>query len=130
MSETYGQRLKAARCARGMSLRAAGKLAGLSPTYVQNLERDEANPTIAVAARVAAEFGVLPGIVTEYVEAYGDGERSGWLRGYAEAQRYVVEVLNGQRALCDIPGPTGALAAWCAARDTTATATGDSGGEG
>lgn len=114
--ETYGQRLRTARKARRLPLREAGRLAGISATYVSDLERDAASPSIAVAARLAAAFGVLPAIGTDYTAAYEDGERSGYLAGYDAALGYLAECIRGARRFYDLPSPTRALADWIATR--------------
>lgn len=113
--ETYGQRLRAARQARKLPLRAACLQAGISVAYFSELERDLAVPSIAVAARLATAFGVLPAIGTDYTAAFEDGERAGYLQGYTDALAYLTASLR----LYDLPSPSRALALWVAARAET-----------
>lgn len=115
--ETYGQRLRAARQARKLPLRAACLQAGISVAYFSELERDLASPSIAVAARLATAFGVLPAIGTDYTAAFEDGERSGFLAGYRQACDELASCIGGGRRWYEMPSPTTALAAWVVARD-------------
>jgi len=51
--QTLGQRIRAAREALGQSQVSLAKVAGISQGYLSQLEQDEREPTISIAARIA-----------------------------------------------------------------------------
>ncbi len=55
-----GRRLRAAREARGLSLRALADAAGVSHSHVGGIERGETTPTIETAARIGQVLGLPP----------------------------------------------------------------------
>jgi transcriptional regulator with XRE-family HTH domain len=62
------RRLKQLRAARGWSLDALGKASGVSRSMLSQIERNQANPTLAVTFRIARAFGMS---LSELVEAPG-----------------------------------------------------------
>lgn len=55
---TLGQRLRAAREARGLSQVSTAAAARISQGYLSQLEQDEREPTLSIAARLAAALGL------------------------------------------------------------------------
>ena len=55
---TLGQRLRAAREARGLSQVSVAAAAHISQGYLSQLEQDEREPTLPIAARIARVLGV------------------------------------------------------------------------
>lgn len=53
-----GQRLKAARKAKGLTRYALAKRAGVSREYVRKLEDGESDPTVGMLLRLATALGV------------------------------------------------------------------------
>ena len=51
--QTVGQRIRAAREALGASLVNVATAAGISPSYLSQLEQDEREPALSIAARLA-----------------------------------------------------------------------------
>ena len=56
--QTLGQRIRAAREARALSQVSLAAAAGISQGYLSQLEHDEREPTLSIAARVANALGV------------------------------------------------------------------------
>lgn len=56
--QTLGQRIRTARETRGLSQVSLAAAAGISQGYLSQLERDEREPTLSIAARVANALGV------------------------------------------------------------------------
>jgi DNA-binding XRE family transcriptional regulator len=57
-TQTLGQRLRAAREARGESQAKVAAAAGISQGYLSQLETDEREPTLSIAARLARALDV------------------------------------------------------------------------
>lgn len=57
-SPPLGRRLRALRAARGWSLDVMAKASGVSRSMLSQIERNRANPTLAVASRIALALGV------------------------------------------------------------------------
>lgn len=53
-----GARVKALRAARGWSLEALAQASGVSRSMLSQIEREQANPTLAVTLRIARAFGL------------------------------------------------------------------------
>ena len=56
-----GARVKELRATRGWSLDALAKASGVSRSMLSQIERDQANPTVAVTLRIARAFGMSLG---------------------------------------------------------------------
>lgn len=56
--QTLGQRIRAAREAQSLSQVSLAAAAGISQGYLSQLEHDEREPTLSIAARVANALGV------------------------------------------------------------------------
>ncbi len=57
-SQTLGQRIRAAREARGASQVVVAAAAGISQGYLSQLEQDEREPALSIAARLAQALGI------------------------------------------------------------------------
>ena len=64
-----GRRVKELRAARGWSLESMAGASGVSRSMLSQIERDEANPTLAVTLRIARAFGLTLGELLEMPEA-------------------------------------------------------------
>lgn len=64
-SEHLCRRLKELRMERGWSLDALGNASGVSRSMLSQIERNRANPTLAVAFRIARAFGMSLGELVE-----------------------------------------------------------------
>src|SRR5215207_7723065 len=73
INEHFGRRVKSLRAARGWSLDSLAAASGVSRSMLSEIEREKANPTLAVTFRIAQAFrltlpelletpGVLPAI--------------------------------------------------------------------
>lgn len=60
-----GSRVKSLRSSRGWSLDALAKASGVSRSMLSQIEREEANPTLAVTLRIARAFGLALGELLE-----------------------------------------------------------------
>lgn len=60
-----GGRVKALRAARGWSLEALANASGVSRSMLSEIEREQANPTLAVTLRIARAFGLSLGELLE-----------------------------------------------------------------
>ena len=56
--KTLGQRIRAAREARGASQVVVAAAAGISQGYLSQLEQDEREPALSIAARIAGALGI------------------------------------------------------------------------
>src|SRR5882724_8984344 len=61
----FARRLKQLRAARGWSLDALAQACGVSRSMLSQVERNQANPTLAVAMRIARAFGMALGDLAE-----------------------------------------------------------------
>ena len=61
----FGQRLKHLRQERGWSLESLAGSSGVSRSMLSQIERQQANPTLAVALRIARAFGLTLGELVE-----------------------------------------------------------------
>lgn len=68
VSQHLGRRVKELRNARNWSLEALAQASGVSRSMLSQIEREQANPTLAVTLRIARAFGMALG---ELVEAAG-----------------------------------------------------------
>ncbi len=68
VSQHLGRRVKELRNARNWSLEALARASGVSRSMLSQIERERANPTLAVTLRIARAFGMALG---ELVEAAG-----------------------------------------------------------
>lgn len=57
-AQTLGQRIRAAREARGQSQMSLAAAAGISQGYLSQLEQDEREPTLSIAARLAQALDI------------------------------------------------------------------------
>lgn len=80
---SWGSRLREQRQQRGLSLRQAAHLTGLSASYISGIEREIANPSVAALQKLTAAYGIS---IVDLVEA-PDGERGRLVR-VADRQRY------------------------------------------
>ena len=58
MTRRLGARVKHLRAARGWSLEALANASGVSRSMLSQIEREQANPTLAVTLRIARAFGI------------------------------------------------------------------------
>jgi transcriptional regulator with XRE-family HTH domain len=58
MTRRLGARVKHLRSARGWSLEALANASGVSRSMLSQIEREQANPTLAVTLRIARAFGI------------------------------------------------------------------------
>lgn len=65
----FGERVKGLRTARGWSLERLAAASGVSRSMLSQIERDEANPTLAVTQRIAQAFGLPLGELVQMPEA-------------------------------------------------------------
>ncbi|HTL54561.1 MAG TPA: XRE family transcriptional regulator [Candidatus Limnocylindrales bacterium] len=65
ISRHLGGRVKALRAARGWSLEALAAASGVSRSMLSQIEREQANPTLAVTLRIARAFGLTLGELLE-----------------------------------------------------------------
>ena len=65
LSGHLGQRVKQLRAARGWSLEALANASGVSRSMLSQIEREQANPTLAVTFRIAHAFGMNLGDLVE-----------------------------------------------------------------
>jgi len=65
ISRHLGGRVKHLRAARGWSLEALATASGVSRSMLSQVEREEANPTLAVTLRIARAFGLTLGELLE-----------------------------------------------------------------
>ncbi len=82
-SMSWGSRLREQRQQRGLSLRQAAQLTGLSASYISGIEREIANPSVAALQKLTAAYGIN---IVDLVETSG-GERGRLVR-VADRQRY------------------------------------------
>ena len=64
-SNHFARRLKQLRAARGWSLDALASASGVSRSMLSQVERNQANPTLAVAFRISRAFGMSLGELAE-----------------------------------------------------------------
>jgi transcriptional regulator with XRE-family HTH domain len=65
MGANLGRRVKALRAERDWSLEALANASGVSRSMLSQIERDQANPTLGVAIRIARAFGMSLGDLVE-----------------------------------------------------------------
>jgi transcriptional regulator with XRE-family HTH domain len=65
ISRHLGSRVKNLRSARGWSLEALANASGVSRSMLSQIEREQANPTLAVTLRIARAFGLTLGELLE-----------------------------------------------------------------
>lgn len=65
ISRHFGSRVKQLRTTRGWSLDALARASGVSRSMLSQIEREEANPTLAVTLRIAQAFGMNLGELLE-----------------------------------------------------------------
>lgn len=65
ISRHLGGRVKQLRTARGWSLEALANASGVSRSMLSQIEREQANPTLAVTLRIAQAFGMTLGELLE-----------------------------------------------------------------
>jgi len=80
-----GSRLKHLRAARNWSLEALATASGVSRSMLSQIEREQANPTLAVTLRIARAFGLSLG---ELLEAPGAGSAITVIRADDHAFHY------------------------------------------
>jgi transcriptional regulator with XRE-family HTH domain len=80
-----GSRLKHLRAARSWSLEALANASGVSRSMLSQIEREQANPTLAVTLRIARAFGLSLG---ELLEAPGAGSSITVIRADDHAFHY------------------------------------------
>ncbi len=69
ISRHLGGRLKQLRTERGWSLESLAAASGVSRSMLSQIERDKANPTLAVTLRIAGAFGLSLGDLLEIPDA-------------------------------------------------------------
>jgi transcriptional regulator with XRE-family HTH domain len=81
-----GRRVKKLRTERGWSLDALATASGVSRSMLSEIEREQANPTLAVTFRISRAFGMTVGELVEMPGATSS-----------------VQVITGQRSRADFP---------------------------
>jgi transcriptional regulator with XRE-family HTH domain len=69
ISRHLGTRVKRLRTERGWSLEALANASGVSRSMLSQIEREQANPTLAVTLRIARAFGMMLGELLEMPHA-------------------------------------------------------------
>jgi transcriptional regulator with XRE-family HTH domain len=69
ISLNYGRAIETLRRERGMTREALAAAAGVSASYLSEVERGFKRPSTDVIAKLAAAFGMLPSRLLEYVES-------------------------------------------------------------
>ncbi|MFV0337532.1 MAG: helix-turn-helix domain-containing protein [Chthoniobacterales bacterium] len=69
ITERFGQRIRQLRKTRNWSLDALATASGVSRSMLSQIERDQANPTLAVSLRIARAFGIGLSELLETTEA-------------------------------------------------------------
>ncbi|WP_432034791.1 helix-turn-helix domain-containing protein [Streptomyces cucumeris] len=97
--ESVGERLRTLRRARRLTLRAVSGSAGISEGYLSQIERGQANPSIATLQQISSALGL------KVADLFGDDFTSGpsVLRA-EEAPRLALGVLGGRKFRLT-PGP-------------------------
>jgi transcriptional regulator with XRE-family HTH domain len=85
ISRHLGTRVKSLRNARGWSLEALAAASGVSRSMLSQIEREQANPTLAVTLRIARAFGLNLG---ELLELPGAASAVTVIRGEDRAYHY------------------------------------------
>jgi transcriptional regulator with XRE-family HTH domain len=85
ITQHLGGRVKQLRAARGWSLEALAKASGVSRSMLSQIERQQANPTLGVALRIARAFGVELG---ELVQVPGVASKVAVIRAGDRAYQY------------------------------------------
>jgi transcriptional regulator with XRE-family HTH domain len=80
-----GQRLRALRNGRGLSLEALSAASGVSRSMLSQIEREQANPTLAITLRIGQAFGMSIG---EFVGEPGASSSVVVIRGEDRAYHY------------------------------------------
>jgi transcriptional regulator with XRE-family HTH domain len=83
INEHLGQRVKKLRAERGWSLDQLAAASGVSRSMLSEIEREKANPTLAVTFRIAAAFGMT---LAELVETPGTAPSIQVVRGADRGQ--------------------------------------------
>jgi transcriptional regulator with XRE-family HTH domain len=91
-----GARVKHLRTARGWSLEALANASGVSRSMLSQIEREEANPTLAVTLRIAQAFGMGLG---DLLEMPGAASSIAVIRGDDHAYHYKSDKLCRVRTL-------------------------------
>jgi len=66
-----GQRLRDARVSRGLTLRAVAQRAGVTESFLSQVERDVASPSIATLRRIAVALGLTIGAILDETSPHG-----------------------------------------------------------
>jgi len=85
ISRHLGQRLRQLRAERGWSLETLAGSSGVSRSMLSQIEREQANPTLAVTLRIAQAFGMSLG---ELVEEPGASSSVNVIRSQDKAYHY------------------------------------------
>jgi len=85
ISRHLGSRVKLLRTERGWSLEALASASGVSRSMLSQIEREQANPTLAVTLRIAQAFGMTLG---ELIEMPGATSSVSVIRGDDRAFHY------------------------------------------
>jgi transcriptional regulator with XRE-family HTH domain len=102
----YGSAIVELREARGTSREALASAAGISPSYLYEVERGLKRPSTDVLAKLAAALGMLPSQLLEYVELEAPhSDRS------AVSPKHAIADPASRRRWAHRSGPLGASAA-------------------
>lgn len=85
LTKHLGRRVRNLRSGRGWSLETLARISGVSRSMLSQIERERANPTLAVTLRIARAFGMTLG---ELLEAPGSGSRLMVIRADDRAYHY------------------------------------------
>ena len=96
-----GQRLRMLRLSRGLSLRAAAALAGVTPAALSQIERDKNSPSVGTLKRILSAQGTTLG------EFFADDPQRPPESGFAYRSNKLVNVASGRGLkFLTLPGPT------------------------
>jgi transcriptional regulator with XRE-family HTH domain len=107
----YGQAIRTLREERGMTLETLAESAGISASYLSEVERGLKRPSSDVVAKIAEAFGMLPSGFLEYVESLSS------LAAHDVEAR--MESPRARRAYLASPAAPAAEPAWSARSDRT-----------
>ncbi len=96
-----GARLRELRTSRGLSLRAASALAGVTPAALSQIERDKNSPSVSTLKRILTALGTTLG------EFFADDPLRPLDSGFAYRSSKLVNVASGRGLkFLTLPGPT------------------------
>lgn len=111
--DSLGGRLRALRAKQGITLAQLGKMVGLSPSYLSQIEREKANPSLVTLSSIADTLGVELRSLFEHslpvwqVVRKGGGERLSDDKSRAVFQILSSAAVRGKIEPCRVACPPG-----------------------